>query len=454
MTPRLVAGLLLASLLPAASLSQTAQLGRGLGGRMPPPAQERAEERPSHKAVNNGVADYLRPEEALAARLRGSQAMKKKRDLFDDKATREQFQALAKKLLSDEKFLESLRDKFSREDIEKILGGLGGRDGLAADSELMKLLREGLAGKALSKDHEDLFRREIGKLRSRGVPEEPSPNPGPGDGAQTPPKPNQPPPPQGAAPPKPLPKPESAWKLDKRTQDWLTRNLDRMASDVDKWLESPGSKAWREYVKDFASRYEKAGLNSPALAERARGLSRYMPRVSNWLPRPRVSIMPRLPRIAAPRIGLPSAPRVSGAGAVAGGKVLLWLAVCGVVAFLLWRAGGLYERARQARAAAWRLGPWPVRPQDVSTRGELVRAFEYLALLCLGRSARTRHHLDLARQIGRQPSLDADRRREAAAELAHLYEQARYRPEGEALGDEDLRRARRDLCYLAGVAAA
>jgi hypothetical protein len=88
----------------------------------------------------------------------------------------------------------------------------------------------------------------------------------------------------------------------------------------------------------------------------------------------------------------------------------------------------------------------------VATRGELVAAFEYLALLCLGPDARARNHLDLADQLG-QGSNEAERRR-AAGELAHLYEQARYAPAGEPLTPDDLAAARRDLCLLAGVVAA
>ena len=48
----------------------------------------------------------------------------------------------------------------------------------------------------------------------------------------------------------------------------------------------------------------------------------------------------------------------------------------------------------------WKLGPWPVDPQRIRTREELVRAFEYLALLSLGPDARNRHHRDLAQRLG------------------------------------------------------
>jgi hypothetical protein len=81
-----------------------------------------------------------------------------------------------------------------------------------------------------------------------------------------------------------------------------------------------------------------------------------------------------------------------------------------------------------------------------------VRAFEYLALLSLGRSARTCHHLEVADQLGTQPAGDPSRRRQAAAFLARLYERARYAPAEEAIPAEEMAAARRDLCYLAGVA--
>ena len=98
----------------------------------------------------------------------------------------------------------------------------------------------------------------------------------------------------------------------------------------------------------------------------------------------------------------------------------------------------------------WRLGPWPVRPEAVHTRDELVRAFEYLALLLLGPAARSRNHREIAAGLGRGRR---DPRAPPTA-LAGLYEQARYAPPDEALPDADLAAARADLSLLAGVAAA
>jgi len=151
----------------------------------------------------------------------------------------------------------------------------------------------------------------------------------------------------------------------------------------------------------------------------------------------------------APSLGGPRTPSVPGGPSGAGGA-LLWAAALGVVALLAWRA---LARARRAGRdePQWQLGPWPVRPEDVASRGDLVRAFEYLACLLLGPKALTRHHLELAAELGDTAGTE---RRAAARRLAGLYEQARYAPPAEPLADAELADARHDLAALAGVARA
>src|SRR5205814_1099425 len=109
-----------------------------------------------------------------------------------------------------------------------------------------------------------------------------------------------------------------------------------------------------------------------------------------------------------------------------------------------WKALSLSRREGNAAEAGWRLGPWPVRPERVASRGDLVRAFEYLACLLLGPKALTRHHLELGADLGATEAA-TPARRAAAARLARLYEQARYAPPDEPLPDGDLPGARRDL---------
>jgi hypothetical protein len=144
----------------------------------------------------------------------------------------------------------------------------------------------------------------------------------------------------------------------------------------------------------------------------------------------------------------------AGAGADTGGEGLAMAALIIVIAALsvfaawgLWRFGPPTRWRRAGSNEA--LGPWPVSPHAVHTRAELIRAFEYLAVLLLGRSARTLNHLDIAAGLViREPD-----RRDAADRLAHAYEQARYAPPDEPLPEEELLAARRDLCLLAGAAA-
>ncbi|HJT77254.1 MAG TPA: hypothetical protein VJ739_08630, partial [Gemmataceae bacterium] len=167
-------------------------------------------------------------------------------------------------------------------------------------------------------------------------------------------------------------------------------------------------------------------------------------------PAPRVSFRPEhLPRVNPPDW---SAPRPTRAEAGGLGQLALILAVALGFGALLWRLlvwqGG---RRPVGTAERWRLGPWPVRPNAVRTRADLVRAFDHLALLLLGPVARSWNHLLIAARLGEDRKGE---RRQAAADLARLYEQARYAPPDEVLADADLAAARHHLCLLAGVHAA
>jgi hypothetical protein len=131
-------------------------------------------------------------------------------------------------------------------------------------------------------------------------------------------------------------------------------------------------------------------------------------------------------------------------------QLLLWLGLGAVLVLAVWKALAAQRERRTKGAAGWKLGRWPVDPAAVGTREELVRAFEYLTLLCLGPVARCWNHLTIADRLG---SAGAERR-VAAAELAELYEQARYAPPDEPLPAGELEAARRHLCFLAGASAA
>jgi hypothetical protein len=235
----------------------------------------------------------------------------------------------------------------------------------------------------------------------------------------------------------------------------MKKGLERSVDDFGKWLDTPSGKSWRNSLKDIAQRAAEARSSAPPVSQRLKPFSRHLPNVRSWLPR-RSPNLPSPKMSGIPRVGgrLPSVPSASGMSAQGAGKLVLVLGAIALAALLLWYSRGWWQNALAARLAAWKLGPWPVRPGDVATRGDLVRAFEYLALLCLGPAARTCHHLELARRIAALPDIDPDRRRDAAGDLARVYEQARYTPEDEPLANDLLARARRDLCYLAGEPAA
>jgi hypothetical protein len=88
----------------------------------------------------------------------------------------------------------------------------------------------------------------------------------------------------------------------------------------------------------------------------------------------------------------------------------------------------------------------------VTTRGQLVQCFEYLARKILGRPAETSHHHEAARRMGQRAMTTAQE--QAAAELGELYELARYTPPEEALPPDALARARTALRHLATVSPA
>jgi hypothetical protein len=145
-----------------------------------------------------------------------------------------------------------------------------------------------------------------------------------------------------------------------------------------------------------------------------------------------------------PSIGLP----VSGSagGGLALFQILLILGVAALVIVLVWRL--LARMGSRDVQAELRRTVWPMPPGQVCTRQQLIQAFEHLALVVLGPGARTTNHRAIADGLGATPQ-----RTQAAEELATLYEWARYNPALGEMPGPDLAAARRDLCFLAGMAA-
>jgi DNA-binding transcriptional MerR regulator len=158
--------------------------------------------------------------------------------------------------------------------------------------------------------------------------------------------------------------------------------------------------------------------------------------------------LPQLGGWRGPSFGVPSV------SAPAAGLALVIVLMAIVLAVVGWRLWSRRWKAQTADDAGWRLGPWPLDPAQVSTREELIRAFEYLSLLRLGRQARAWHHRAIAAGLIEEERSPAAGSRQAAQTLAALYEQARYAPEAAPLSTDNIAVARRGLCLLAGMAAA
>jgi hypothetical protein len=206
-------------------------------------------------------------------------------------------------------------------------------------------------------------------------------------------------------------------------------------------------------------------LNCPILRQDAGegdGILDKLPRLREYIPFKGLFSPDRLPSFgkpswSGPRIPAATVPTTSGMQMPGEGTVigLVWIALAFVVAVLLWKLlRGVRTPQTALQQTQWQLGPWPIHPAEVATRQDLIRAFEYLSLFLLGPAARAWNHVEIAGKLGASDDLAATQRRNAASQLAALYEQARYAPPHEPLPEDHLCDARRNLCLLAGVAAA
>jgi hypothetical protein len=386
----------------------------------------------SHKRLGGGLEDMTNPEAALADRLTMARLRRMGKGL-GDKQLDGDLAKLAGKLLQDEKFLESLKGQFSDEDIARLKEKFDEGRLTANDAGLRDLIDKAKKSKAV--DRQD--RADLDRI-AKNLPELTRP-----DNQPDPERPNGdlPEPPKVPDMASPMPRPSEPT----RPNGWFQDGVDGFVKDLDKWAGSAEGKSWAESLKELAGRVDSGRASTANLAENAPNLSRWFGKANGWNPGLQP---PRLGSPSMPNVGVPSGGSLAGASGV-----LVALLGALLLALILWRGRDWFTSLQRAGRSAWKLGPWPVLPEDVTTRGDLVRAFEYLALLCLGPAARTSHHLELGERIGDQPALDADRRRESATALSRLYERARYTPDQEPLPGEDLRRARRELAYLAGAKA-
>jgi hypothetical protein len=369
-----------------------------------------------------------------------------------------QLRDLAEKLLQDPALLRKLQEGFDPAELSKLRDKLQHGEALGNDPELKKkLLETAQQLPGIDPEQAEALKRWAERAPDP-TPAPPPPPPGSPAPQPKPPGATPPPPPpvmSGPRPNPPTPAPTSTWdRLQQKSQSWFNDNV---AGKLDKFVHdfalSQDGDSLRQALRSLGNR--DAGLPL-GLAERIRGLSDTLAGLKDRLP---AGMSPTDFRALFEKVRLPDVPRfkkpsfdVDFAGPGDGvGPWWLLLVVLAALGLALHKTAAARRAARGADGG-WRLGPWPVAPAAVATRGELVAAFEYLAVLCLGPDARARNHLDLAKRLAQGP--DEAGRRRAAGELARLYEQARYAPDAEPLTPDDVAAARRDLCLLAGVAAA
>jgi hypothetical protein len=144
-----------------------------------------------------------------------------------------------------------------------------------------------------------------------------------------------------------------------------------------------------------------------------------------------------------PNVGLPSSPPNSTLSTLAWIVGLIVGAVC---LRQLWLRAEETKRENQRKQALKRA--WPIDPNAIKNRDDLIRAYEHLALANFGLNARTWNHLVIAAELGQSASAV---RRNAVLSLADAYERARYSPTEETMSSETLAEARQNLLVLAGA---
>ncbi|MBY0230136.1 MAG: hypothetical protein K2W96_12715 [Gemmataceae bacterium] len=377
----------------------------------------------SHRPVGTGLEQETDPNAALAARLG------KAREKLADETLGKSVEDLAKKLLKDEKFLDSLRKDMTPEKLEQLKRQFEGGK-LPDTPELRKLLEKAEIGKRLGEKE----KADISQWLQRN-PDPTKPFPGPG------PMPPIGPMPPSAMPPSAMPPPPSG------VTGWAKETLERLTRTAEGWGKGSSGQGFRDFLTRLMANQQGGAAFADGLGKRLSGMGQYLPRLSGLVPR---NLSGSLPNIRIP--SLRQSFSTPGA-ALQTGKTALLFVVLALLAFLLWRGASMYQAYRQRLAAEWRLGPWPVLPHAVRTREQLVRAFEHLAFLVFGRPARSMSHEDLARGLAGRPALDPAAQAEAAEKLAASYRQARYAPAQDELSDEQLAQARQQLALLAGSAA-
>lgn len=262
--------------------------------------------------------------------------------------------------------------------------------------------------------------------------------------------------------PKDLPKLPPPAKLPDNAVPRAVENAMKKAenSNLGEWLRD--SPAWRRAFTDLRASLNNPNQNRWGMRDIEKKLKWF--EGQNWklgentleklreMPRPnwerfrwnRPVGADRVPNFAGrlPEFSAPSLPSMT-----VGVSWFLFVAVLVLVAWLMMR-WAKKQQSEASRSDAVPLGPWPVRPDAVTTRAELVAAFDYLARLTLGVPALCWNHRVIASQWSAKIPANASE----AAVLAQHYEIARYTPGEAALTETERTQVRSALAQIAETA--
>lgn len=383
-----------------------------------------------------------------------------------------QLQDQIQELLRDPDFRNRIKQQLNESDVRQLRDKLLQGKGVSQDRNWQHFLDQ--AAKRQNWDE-----RQIRMLRAWAeraerkslLPNNPGLLPG-RDPAASPPAPILPPsfsPPPPSLPPlnESEPEPSLLDRMKEESTKWLMDNLDDAGGNV---LEALTQMDGRDELSPLADLvrslrqpdFSGMNLNETSLfpTQQVGSLAHSLSNVGNYLHQQdgvwseirsffRNAPAPSLPHFGRPSISVPASSIPDGEGLL---PALLSLLMLGTIVLLLCKSGFRFKSAGSGESAEWRLGPWPVSPSGVSTRQDVIRAFEHLVLLFFGPAAAACHHRRLAERLAEQDG-DNPGHRQAAEMLAWLYEQARYAPTEDALSPEQLSDARHALCLLAGVTA-
>ena len=231
---------------------------------------------------------------------------------------------------------------------------------------------------------------------------------------------------------------------DSKLGDWLRESpaWKRAFEDLRTSLENPNAARWKlgEWQGKLLPQDGKAWKLGEQTLERIRKMPQ--PDLERWTSK---LSLPGLGKLPMPNLGPPGAPHFTGPSLPSLSTGATWLFLALVCLLAGWQTMRWTKRMEASPDGRIVVGPWPVKPEQVSTRAELVQAFDYLALRTLGLEVKSWNHQAVARRWCEKLPTCAP----LTQALALLYEQARYTDGVGALSAPQRDQSRQSLRQLA-----